>query len=172
MDELESFLEWFLNTTPMLGAVPLNNAVTNSNGITGVVWFREPPFQVEMFIAPPNCIIPEHTHPNVDSFEVYVGGQIMFSHSGKWVFSQEEIVPMSRHGVSSTRGRSIRVKPSDRHGGVFGPTGGVFMSVQHWLNGEEPCCISKDYAGIALDKINPTSTDAAHLEKELFVWTV
>jgi hypothetical protein len=29
-----------------------------------------------VFIVPENTIIPEHVHPNVDSIEVYMGGNI------------------------------------------------------------------------------------------------
>ena len=31
-------------------------------------------------------VVPEHTHPNVNSYEIYLTGTIFFSHSGKWVY--------------------------------------------------------------------------------------
>jgi hypothetical protein len=33
---------------------------------------------------------------------------------------------------------------------MTGPEGGVFMSVQHWLNGVEPHCVAADYSGIVM----------------------
>ncbi len=36
--------------------------------------------------------------------------------------------PVKMHGAF------IRVRPSDKDGGAFGPSGGVFFSVQRWLN--------------------------------------
>jgi hypothetical protein len=95
-------------------------------------------------------IIPEHTHPNVDSFEVYVGGQVRFSHQGKWLISEEDLTTPTDIGTSIRRGVSWRVKPSDVHGAMTGPEGGVFMSVQHWLNGVEPHCVAADYSGIVM----------------------
>ena len=42
------------------------------------------------------------------------------------------------------------LRPNDVHGGVFGEGGGVFLSVQHWLNGVKPHCVSADYDGITM----------------------
>ena len=124
------------------------NPITRIEDTTSIVWFRDGQFQVELFIVPPNYIIPEHTHPNVDSYEVYLGGQIKFSHTGKWVNDYElEPSEQANPGTALNRGRVIRVKPTDRHGGQFGPSGGVFMSVQHWLNGVKPHCVAADYIG-------------------------
>lgn len=150
MDDLEKFLHWFLNKGPALGAIPLLNAVEKIEDVYSVTWFRQPPYQVQMFIVPPNYVIPEHTHPNVDSFEVYLGGQIKFSLNGKWIVSDEDLHEPGQMGTSRIRGETIRVRPDNLHGGVFGHAGGVFMSVQHWLNGVEPHCVSKDYDGIVM----------------------
>lgn len=179
-DQLEGFLHWFLQTMPNLGMIPLHGAVDKIEDVYSVLWYREPPFQVQMFIVPPNYVIPEHTHPNVDSFEVYLGGQIRFSHRGKWVVDQEALEVPGPMGTAPLRGYTIRVKPDDLHGGTFGPAGGVFLSVQHWLNGVEPHCVSADYDGIVMgpkhkDRVicgtpvlheTLTAKDAASLEGE------
>jgi len=149
-DQLEGFLHWFLQTMPNLGMIPLHGAVDKIEDVYSVLWYREPPFQVQMFIVPPNYVIPEHTHPNVDSFEVYLGGQIRFSHSGKWVVPADALETEGPLKTASLRGYTIRVKPDDLHGGTFGPSGGVFLSVQHWLNGVEPHCVAADYDGVVM----------------------
>lgn len=146
-DPLDDFLEWFLNRGTVLGRVPLFDAVSKVENVTRVVWYRDPPFQVELFIAPAGCIIPEHTHPNVDSYEIYIGGQIKFSHSGRFIVSDEDIARPTESGASCLRGKIIRVRPDDPHGGTFGPAGGVFFSVQHWLHGVEPHSVANDYTG-------------------------
>jgi len=151
-DPLERFLDWFLNDGPRIGLIPFSNAVGRVEDVTKVQWFRHGPFQVQLFIVPPNYVIPEHTHPNVDSFEVYLGGQINFSHNGKFVSSKWEDVVPDNYGCSPYRGMVIRVRPNDIHGGVFGPSGGVFMSVQMWLNGVEPHCVAADYDGVVMGK--------------------
>ena len=146
-DPLDTFLAWFLNHGTVLGRVPLFDAVSKIESVTRVVWYRQPPFQVELFIVPPGCIIPEHTHPNVDSYEVYIGGQIRFSHSGKFVVAEADIAKPTENGASPLRGQIIRVRPEDPHGGTFGLGGGVFFSVQHWLHGVEPHSVANDYNG-------------------------
>jgi len=152
VDVLNIFLNNFLRAAPPIGFVPLMNPITRIEDTTSVVWFRDEQFQVELFIVPPNYIIPEHTHPNVDSYEVYLGGQIKFSHTGKWVndYESEPSLEQANPGTAINRGRVIRVRPTDRHGGQFGPSGGVFMSVQHWLNGVKPHCVALDYHGLTV----------------------
>jgi hypothetical protein len=146
-DPLESFLNWFKDHSPKFGLIPLLNAVHKIEDVTSVTWLRHEQFQVQLFIVPPDYVIPEHTHPNVDSFEFYLGGQSKFSLFGEWIIDENEIKIPSDFGLSRVREHSIRVLPNSPHGGVFGPSGGVFMSVQHWLNGVKPHCVSSDYTG-------------------------
>jgi hypothetical protein len=151
VDPVENFCDWFLNNSSVLGGVPYAQAVWKIEDVTSILLYRKEPFQVQMFAVPEGTIIPEHTHPNVDSIEVYVGGNIMFSHSGKYVFPAEEIQPQDGPlGCANKRGTRIRVRPNDVHGGVFGEGGGVFLSVQHWLNGVKPHCVSADYDGVTM----------------------
>jgi hypothetical protein len=145
-DPLEGFMEWFFQTVPALGAVPLMKAVHMVEGVTAVTWYRDDVFQVQMFAVPPHTIIPEHVHPNVDSFEVYVGGTIRFAKNGQFV-SNEADEAEGRWGTAKLRGKIIRVLPTDRHGSVVGEGGGVFLSVQRWLNGVKPHCVAADYVG-------------------------
>jgi quercetin dioxygenase-like cupin family protein len=180
MQTLEEFLDIFLKESPNIGIIPLFNAVRKIEDVYSVVWYRNPPFQVELFIAPGNYTIPEHTHPNVDSYEVYLGGQIRFSHSGNWTSPPESFDTPNEYGTSVRRGTVIRVKPNDIHGGVSGPSGGVFMSVQKWLNGVEPHSVALDYTGAVMGKDHMakvvdgvpvlkqelTLQDAAHKEVE------
>jgi len=145
-DPLEQFLHWFLTQGSRIGMVPLLGAVVQTDKVASIIWYRKAPFQVELFIIPPHYIVPEHTHPNVDSFEVYLGGQINFSHTGKYTTHWENQIP-DQYGCSPLRGTVTRVRPNDPHGGTFGPSGGVFFSVQHWLNGVEPHRVGFDWDG-------------------------
>lgn len=148
---LDQFLEWFYSQT-VFGRMPLLGAVRKVQDVYAIQYFRAPPFQVQIFVVPPNYIIPEHSHPNVDSYEVYLGGQIKFSLDGKWVVSEEELQTPGPDGCSVLRGQALHVPPGVLHGGVFGPGGGVFASVQMWLNGVEPHCVGSDYDGLAIGK--------------------
>jgi hypothetical protein len=177
-EDLEVFLEEFLNKSPCVGFIPLHDAVHMVEDVMSVTWYRNDPFQVQLFITPPNYVIPEHTHPNVDSFEVYLGGQIQFSLHGEFVYPEQDVEVPDGYGMSKNRAKVIRVLPNALHGGVFGPSGGVFMSVQKWLNGVKPTCVGADYTGVVMGekhlknvtsgipvlKEQITQRDAAHKE--------
>ena len=178
-DPLEQFAKWFINESPRFGLIPFHNAVHNIQDVISVIWYRKKPFQVQMFIVPPNYVIPEHTHPNVDSYEFYLGGQINFSLNGTWTTEKFENLEPDAFGCAPFKGHVIRVHPSSLHGGTFGPAGGVFMSIQHWLNDVDPHCVSLDYDGVVVGpdhlkkvkfgkpvlKENLSEADAASKEK-------
>lgn len=135
------------------GFVPQGTQVTHMiDAVTSILWFRKKDIQVQLFSVPPNYIIPEHTHPNVDSYELLVGGDIRFSKGGKWV-TDKDVLPAASSGIEGlhpSRGTLVRVHPETSHGGAFGKSGGVFMSIQQWINGEEPHCVSADYTGVVM----------------------
>lgn len=151
MDKLQEFANWFFKNANVLGFVPFAGAVDRIEDVTSILMYRHGEFQVQMFVVPAHTVIPEHTHPNVDSIEVYMGGNIRFSHSGSFVSFQEEIcaadVPLA---LPKPRGKTIRVKPTHIHGAIIGEGGGVFLSIQQWLNGVAPHCVARDYSGMTM----------------------
>jgi len=143
--DLTDFALAFSRNAKSHGYIPSDVVATYKiQDVTAVVWFREGAYQVELFIVPPNYIIPEHVHPNVESYEMFLGGDISFSHSGRWVTSDRLIM---LPGSSDKRGALVPIETNDLHGGAFGPRGGVFMSIQKWLNNIPPHSVSGDYTG-------------------------
>lgn len=133
-DELTNFKIWweqnrFFNT-------PKEVPVVCDDAIYGVVLYRQAPYQVQLFIMPPNSFIEDHVHPNVDSYEVFIGGDIAFRCDG------EEY-------VQDVLGASIRVLPDSWHGGKFGERGGCFLSIQKWLNNVPPTSVGHDWRDAA-----------------------
>jgi mannose-6-phosphate isomerase-like protein (cupin superfamily) len=129
-DDLEHFKNWWM-TTRIINT-PQEAKLDFYGVLHGVVLYRQAPYQVQLFILPPNSEIDPHMHPNVDSFEVFVNGDINFMCNDVW-YSQNVI------------GSCIRVLPSSWHGGKFGERGGCFLSVQKWLNGVEPTSVGEDW---------------------------
>jgi len=129
-DDLEAFLHfWMVNKQ----IIPPETTPTNHNGsLSGCVLYRDGQYQVQLFIVKPNSEIPPHIHPNVDSYEVYLSGDINFMCNDKW-FNQNKF------------GSYIRVKENSYHGGKFGERGGCFLSVQKWLNGVEPTSVGENW---------------------------
>ena len=143
--DLTEFALTFSQNAKSHGYIPSNVVTTYKiQDVTAVVWLREGAYQVELFIVPPNYIIPEHVHPNVESYEMFLGGDISFSHSGRWVTNNNLIM---LPGSSDKRGALVPIETNDLHGGAFGPRGGVFMSIQKWLNNIPPHSVSSDYTG-------------------------
>ena len=126
-DDLTEFLEWWLANKPI--CPPNNNAIVQEGDLFGVVVYRKEQFQVELFIGKPNISIVQHIHPNVDSYEVHLAGNIDFYCDG----------------ILYNKGTPVRVKPDAWHGGFFGPEGGSFLSVQKWLNGIKPSFVGNDW---------------------------
>jgi hypothetical protein len=151
MDELQKFARDYMKEYGLLGAVPFHGAVDRVENVTSVLMYRKDQFQVQMFIVPEGTIIPEHVHPNVDSIEIYVGGNYRLSHSGKFTNLESEVAEDgSPLKMAKLRGYAIRVRPDHIHGGVFGKGGGVFLSIQQWLNGVKPHCVARDYSGMTM----------------------
>lgn len=134
-DDLAAFKDWWLNTRVI--NTPSDAKLVQYGACLGVVLYRHEQYQVQLFITPPNSKIEPHIHPNVDSYEVYVNGDIEFMCNDVWYRDTGD-------GVSRL-GESIRVLPSSWHGGNFGERGGCFLSVQKWLNGVKPSSVGEDW---------------------------
>lgn len=129
-DDLEAFLNWWLQHRVI--NTPSDSSLVHQKDTHGVVLYRYGQYQVELFNVKPNSEIVPHIHPNVDSFEVYVAGDIKFMCNQDW-FEQNAL------------GDKIRVYPNSWHGGLFGERGGCFLSVQKWLNGVPPSFVGNDW---------------------------
>lgn len=145
MDELTMFADWWLQNRPLRPPIDFYSRV---GGNTGTVVFRHQQLQVQLFLNDPNSEIVDHTHPNVDSFEVYIAGDVYFRHNGNALLTPEIIAAMTPERLLGTK---LRILPNDVHGATVGPSGGSFISIQHWLNGVLPSSVHLDWDGPPLD---------------------
>lgn len=145
-DELTKFLHWWLKNGPTLPQVPVVCGHSFTEAAAGLVLYRKGQFQVQLFVVSPNFSIPEHRHPNVDSYEIYLSG-MQLTHNSKMLIDHPVAKRKNVNGTSIFRGATIRVKPNDLHGGHSSPNGGSFVSVQQWLNGISPSAVEKDWDG-------------------------
>jgi hypothetical protein len=143
-DTLAQFMSWWLEKRPF--RVPFSTPIIIDGNIFGAVLYRSPPWQVQLFILKPNSVVPEHQHPNVDSFEVYLSGEIEFSLSGEIIARMEDSDEPDFSGLHKLYGTSIRVVPLAWHGARTGAKGGAFLSVQKWLNDVAPTNVGDDWA--------------------------
>jgi hypothetical protein len=141
MDDLTKFKDWWLKTRPF--SVPHDEAIAFDDNIRGLVLYRAECWQVQLFILDPNTNIPEHLHPNVDSFEVFLTGDIEFTINGQVLTRRSDTAGFS--GSSVHYGKFIRVSPTTWHGGKSADVGGTFLSIQQWLNGVKPTNVGNDW---------------------------
>lgn len=149
LDVLEQFTSWFLQQ-PLILLSPVQ--VYHFDPVDSLVLYRKPPFQVELFVIKNDGGFPEeHRHPDVDTIEVHLCGDIPLTINGKPPQSlfvpRPPIEPLCLN----------RIRPTDYHGAEKVPGGGAFLSIQHWLNGVTPTSVGLNWEG------SPTSLTHAEL---------
>ncbi len=137
---VRKFAVWWLRAKPL--AVPQDSgAVRYYDGFAGITLYRQPPFQVQLFVVRPNGMSPWHAHPNIDSVEYGLAGD------GIGTFRSER---------SAHAGPLILIEPSEGHEAGSGPAGGCFFSIQKWLNGVAPSSVELDWTGPSIDDTHHT----------------
>lgn len=152
-DPLLAFAAWY--STWLNGNICFAQhwGVTETKLGMGLTLFRVPPFQVQLFLFRAGATIVPHSHPDVESYEVYVGGDMVLTKLGQNVTFPEFVKP-NAHGVTECNGGMVRVPAGCEHGGwvnnnVFLPhsPGGAFLSIQYWLNNTIPESIQYNWHG-------------------------
>lgn len=148
LDELTQFAHWFL-TSRVAQLRPPHFAVRDFGTVLSFVLYRRPPFQVELFINPPGDLgFPDqHRHPDVDTYEVHLSGELFFVKNGEQIATDDEVRAIAADGASLLSGQSVRVGPKDWHGATAGKEGAAFLSIQKWLNGAEPTSVGLNWEG-------------------------
>ena len=147
-DDLKEFKNWYLKNSKI--DTPYDNPLMFIDGISGITLYRKKPYQVQLFICEPNTIITEHSHPNIDSYEMFLWG-MKFTHKGKIVID-EKMALLERNNMPRCSHWTLRIKPNELHGGNALEKGGSFISIQKWLNNINPTHVSKDWNGNILGK--------------------
>lgn len=123
---------------------PSDNGMHIHGGVRGITLYRDPPFQVQLFIADPNIVIPPHIHPDVDTYEIYLRG-MRTNISQRTV--HEDNLEADEFGLSPLHGRFLFLAHGRLHGAVASSGGGLFLSIQEWLNGVEPTNLGYNWEG-------------------------
>lgn len=138
-DILATFLGWVLEQ-PLSQLVP--HGVYDYGPISSLVLYRNEMLQAELFlIAPGAGFAEEHRHPDVDSYEVHVWGDICLTVNGA------ESVPQAISRADGSLCYITHVGPTDWHGARPIPGGGAFLSVQRWLHGVVPTSVGLNWEG-------------------------
>lgn len=141
---LDGFVGHWLKDAPICPpAVPYERVASN----IGVTLYRDDRFQVQLWTFAPHSEIADHSHPDVDSWVVWVGGDYCFRKNGRMV-ERPDMKFVRWRGVTVPK---LHLAPGDMHGASIGPTGGSFLSITERLDGHEPVSVHLVWAGPPLD---------------------
>lgn len=170
-DLLDWFVAWYLGRAIHAKCLPLKTVQDNclysmpdshvSDGfLAGLTLYRQGSLQVQLFMMSPNSKVPMHTHPNMDSYEAYVGGEPLFVIEGQDGKDLYSFLPESNEKLKNFDNlenkesfykdiflKRFRITKDTLHGGEFGKKGGAFLSIQHWKNNLEPTSPVDDWHG-------------------------
>jgi quercetin dioxygenase-like cupin family protein len=127
-ETLEEFKTWWLRKKPLR---PPLSGVYKYPGLTTVTLYRRGQYQVQMVVTEPNVDVAEHCHPNVDSYEMALAGVGDVSIAD--VLRNTKKMPIFVH-----------IPAGCVHSGKSSPEGGIFLSIQKWLNNVSPTCVGLD----------------------------
>lgn len=89
-----------------------------------LVLYRNGPWQLELVTLMPNIVVPRHSHPNVTTFGVYLGGAGALDSTAYVKRQIDKLQSGTMVGVTTPAG--------EEHGGSVGPDGLCFLSFQQW----------------------------------------
>lgn len=141
--DVVEFATWFVNRR-FAGIIPfMRSESINFGPIARTVLYRSGCFQVEMWVVwPGETSFPEHLHPDVDTVEIHLSGDIHFTLNGKPVDSN---LALSIDGDNSLA--AIRIRHTDVHQASAGTGGAIFLSCQHWLHDVPPASVALNWDG-------------------------
>lgn len=133
-DPLLAFAAWY--TTWLNGNMAFAQmyAVKETKLGMGMTLFELKPFRVQLFLFRSEVLIPDHRHPDVESYEVYVAGDMELTKNGVPQTVREAVIAQF-NGVCLSNGGMIRIPANSIHGGWINSicSGGAFLSIQYWL---------------------------------------
>lgn len=139
-ENLEHFRDWVLNDMPILGFVPLRRKPIVSsymdddqNSFHFFCLYDDGEYRVDMVGTSGESNIKPHRHPDVDSYEVFMGGELVLHMEDKEVGNNNENNPQVWYnGTHPMRGAWNRFTPETIHYGHSGKRGAIFLSIQRW----------------------------------------
>lgn len=149
MTSIEDLKEFFL-ALPVSELKPLE--VRNSGNRMSIIFYRRPPFQVELVIWMPGCVVPAHTHPNIDAIALAVSGELLLAIAGSEAEANDLVARARTWRAETLKSRPKRIGPNVWHGGKAGAAGATFWSFQKWTNGAEITAAGIDWHGPELVK--------------------
>ena len=147
--KLTEFVKAFCER-PFGSLLPPFHCAENVDGVAKYILFREPPFQVELITFwPGGFAVPEHRHPNVDTIQVLLSGDLRFMVDGKtapWKALDDRLV--CKPGFEILK-RTVAIRANQSHSAESQRTGATWLSFENWVGTEEIHTTVEDWDGQA-----------------------
>jgi hypothetical protein len=147
---LDEFADRWLASGP---ARPPVRAYEKAGENVGITLYRDGRFQVQIWTLPPDSIVTEHKHPEIDTWLVRVAGKIRLKINGRWI----PLHDMERTEWMGMRTWKMRVLPGDLHEVAVGSPGGSFLAISERTDGQAPVSVHLAWEGAALDDAHETA---------------
>jgi hypothetical protein len=121
---------WMSAGRPILP--PFDGPVFTTDIAYSLVLYRKDNCQVELYTCKPNTEAPWHSHPGVDSFFVYLGGNIDFGQPNGEFAGTAQYQQPRQDGAHLLFGQTSEALDGARHTLRVGPEGGAFLSFEKW----------------------------------------
>lgn len=151
MMSLYELRDWFLRQE-MKDFRPVE--FRNSGNRCSTVLYRNPPYGIELIVWQPNCVVPAHVHPNMESLVMHLNGDGVLVLGENEEDASEKIARASIWPAKRLHSRNIHIECDRWHGGKTGSTGMVFFSFQRWSGLVEQSVAGQDWKGPALPTPN------------------
>ena len=122
-------------------------SVESQDSVVHYTLFRENEFQVEQYVIVGRDIeYPPHSHPNVETIEFRLCGDLLFYVEGQ-PCEHNTTLTLELDGEQRLE-NVVRIHAGQEHWLKVGSTGGAFLSIQRWLN-RRPTSVVLDWDGPA-----------------------
>ena len=145
-NSVEEFQNWWLtNGKPI--RPPFKDAAFTTDIAYSLCLFREGKFQVELYISKPNTQAPMHSHPDVDSSFIYLGGNHEFGEpDGSFRDLKDYQKENPENGAHILLGTTLLALSATPHRLRVGPEGGSFLSFEMWRE-DKPTSVTVHWDG-------------------------
>jgi quercetin dioxygenase-like cupin family protein len=162
-DDLKRFAERFLSGT-ISTLRHAGSAVQNEGAVAHFTLYQDGPFQVEQyFVLEKSMSFPAHRHPNVETIEFTLCGDLLFFLDGQECHSNEQLEVILKNGSSQVHD-VVRIQRNQEHWVNVGRNGGVFLSIQKWAT-NRPGSVVLDWDGEAFSDVHSKNVSQGNRDK-------
>lgn len=147
-ETLEDFFNWFILDAKMPLMIPWNAPITVGDDFTAISIFRKGIYQVELFLEHPALYIKTHSHPNVETIVLQLGG-------GSGYPSQEDFNMATQWGIINWKKPAGAVHGNDTSMDRF--SGCALLSFQRWVNDEPVTSVACHWKGTTSGPIHDSA---------------